>query len=171
MVEGRNAIYDIRSSTSTDDDLPRSIRALGDELRVIHSKEDPATLTVVVEGAAKTLDPICRDDIYHIVREALRNSFRHAKAEKYRSGGCVWEEIASSANPGTMERASIPNVLDQGGLAGHWGMAGMRERAKRIGGRLVVWSELGAGTEVELSVPGSVVYGPSLPQTAFQSLP
>jgi hypothetical protein len=34
---------------------------------------------------------------------------------------------------------------------------------------LVVWSELGAGTEVELSVPGSVVYGPSLPQTAFQS--
>ena len=55
-----------------------------------------------------------------------------------------------------------PKVLAQGGLAGHWGMAGMRERAKRIGGRLVVWSELDAGTEVELSIPGSVVYASSL---------
>jgi hypothetical protein len=34
----------------------------------------------------------------------------------------------------------------------------MRERAERIGGRLRVWSRPGAGTEIELSVPGHVAY-------------
>jgi len=169
MVEGRNAIYDIRSSTVGDDDLAHAIAALGDELRANHyGKEDPATLSVVVEGTAKTLDPICRDDIFHIVREALRNSYRHAQAKN------VEAEIAYGKRSLRVRirddgKGIDPKVLDQGGLAGHWGMAGMRERAKRIGGRLVVWSELGVGTEVELSVLGSVVYGPSLPQTAFQS--
>jgi signal transduction histidine kinase len=34
----------------------------------------------------------------------------------------------------------------------------MRERAKRIGGEMDIWSELGAGTEVELRIPGSIAY-------------
>jgi hypothetical protein len=35
----------------------------------------------------------------------------------------------------------------------------MRERAKSFGGKLEVWSEVGAGTEVELTVPGAIAYG------------
>ena len=35
---------------------------------------------------------------------------------------------------------------------------GMRERANSIGGKLEIWSEQGAGTEVELIVPASVAY-------------
>jgi hypothetical protein len=34
----------------------------------------------------------------------------------------------------------------------------MRERAQRIGARLDFWSEVGAGTEVELTVPASMAY-------------
>jgi len=34
----------------------------------------------------------------------------------------------------------------------------MRERAKRIGGNMDLWSELGAGTEVELRIPASIAY-------------
>jgi len=37
-------------------------------------------------------------------------------------------------------------------------LRGMRERAKLIGGKLTVWSELEAGTEVELSIPASHAY-------------
>jgi ligand-binding sensor domain-containing protein/signal transduction histidine kinase len=168
MVDGRNAIYDIRSSTVADDDLAHAISALGDELRANHhGKEDPATLCVVVEGTARPLDPICRDDIYHIIREALINSYRHSQAKK------IEAEIAYGKRSLRVRirddgKGIDPKVLDQGGLSGHWGMAGMRERAKRIGGRLVVWSELGAGTEVELSIPGAVVYASSLAETDFQ---
>jgi len=41
---------------------------------------------------------------------------------------------------------------------GHYGLPGMRERAKLIGGKLVVWSEVGSGTEVELRIPASAAY-------------
>jgi hypothetical protein len=34
----------------------------------------------------------------------------------------------------------------------------MRERAREIGAQLEMWSEVGAGTEVELRIPGSIAY-------------
>jgi hypothetical protein len=37
----------------------------------------------------------------------------------------------------------------------------MHERAKLLGARLDVWSQLDSGTEVELSVPASIAYAPS----------
>jgi signal transduction histidine kinase len=51
-----------------------------------------------------------------------------------------------------------PSVVEHGGRPGHWGLPGIRERAKQIGAQLEVWSELGAGTEIELSIPGSIAY-------------
>jgi nitrate/nitrite-specific signal transduction histidine kinase len=41
---------------------------------------------------------------------------------------------------------------------GHWGLAGMRQRAARIGGLLRISSSTKAGTEVQLSVPGNVAF-------------
>jgi len=35
---------------------------------------------------------------------------------------------------------------------------GMRERAKLAGGELAIWSEVDAGTEVELNIPAGVAY-------------
>jgi nitrate/nitrite-specific signal transduction histidine kinase len=49
-------------------------------------------------------------------------------------------------------------VARDGRRAGHWGLQGMRERAEAFGAHLDVWSEHGAGTEVELSVPARVAY-------------
>jgi signal transduction histidine kinase len=51
-------------------------------------------------------------------------------------------------------------VLAAGGREGHLGLRGMQERARLIGGKLDVWSELGSGTEVELSIPASKAYLP-----------
>ena len=48
-----------------------------------------------------------------------------------------------------------PAILSSQGSEGHYGLPGMRERATLIGGKLVVWSEVDAGTEVELRVPAS----------------
>jgi signal transduction histidine kinase len=51
-----------------------------------------------------------------------------------------------------------PEVLEEQGRAGHWGLAGMRERAELIGGQLEIWSQQESGTQVELSIPGSIAY-------------
>ena len=50
-------------------------------------------------------------------------------------------------------RGIDPQVV-RGGSDGHWGITGMRERAKRIGATLKIRSRADAGTEVELRVPG-----------------
>ena len=60
-----------------------------------------------------------------------------------------------------MARGIDPAVLANQGLEGHYGLRGMPERAALIGGKLAVWSEAGAGTEVELRLPASIVYATS----------
>jgi nitrate/nitrite-specific signal transduction histidine kinase len=49
-------------------------------------------------------------------------------------------------------------VLAVHGVEGLYGLRGMPERAALIGGTLAVWSEVGEGTEVELSIPARAVY-------------
>ena len=48
--------------------------------------------------------------------------------------------------------------LNEDGQPGHYGLRGMRERAKLLGGKLAVWSERDSGTEVELRIPASRAY-------------
>jgi signal transduction histidine kinase len=54
-----------------------------------------------------------------------------------------------------------PALLSMQAPEGCYGLGGMRERAAVVGGRLAVWSEVGAGTEVELRLPASTVYATS----------
>jgi len=61
-----------------------------------------------------------------------------------------------------------PGVLEGAERLGHWGLLGIRDRAKRIGARLDFWSEAGAGTEVELTVPASVAYAKSSDSGGFR---
>jgi len=54
---------------------------------------------------------------------------------------------------GTTERALTRRFLGGGSRAGHYGLPGMQERAKLVGGELAVWSEIDSGTETELTIP------------------
>jgi signal transduction histidine kinase len=47
-------------------------------------------------------------------------------------------------------------------------MPGMQERAALAGGQLAVWSELGSGTEIEVTIPASIAY--IKPASAGQSM-
>jgi len=51
-----------------------------------------------------------------------------------------------------------PAFLHKEGRAGHYGIPGMRERAKLLEGTLTVWTAPNSGTEVELSIPASRAY-------------
>jgi len=51
-----------------------------------------------------------------------------------------------------------PAVLTPGHRKGHWGLPGMRERALGLGAELQVWSQRNAGTEIQLSIAGSIAY-------------
>ena len=49
-------------------------------------------------------------------------------------------------------------------------MPGMRERANAVGGKLVVWSELETGTEVELRIPADAAYARLAKRSWFSEL-
>jgi signal transduction histidine kinase len=55
--------------------------------------------------------------------------------------------------------AGIAPAILEDGRPGHYGLPGMRERAAEIGAKLDIWSGIGTGTEIDLSIPGSIAYG------------
>jgi signal transduction histidine kinase len=158
IIEGRDAIQNLRSSPTAGSDLAEAVTALGEELAGPPSGEkSPATFRVSIEGAPRDLDPILRDDIYRIAREALRNAFHHAQANKIEAE-IMYGHRLLRLRIRDDGKGIDPKHLDAG-RDGHWGLPGMRERAQQIGAQLDMWSQAGAGTEVELRIPGSIAYG------------
>jgi signal transduction histidine kinase len=153
IAEGRVAVYDLRSSATLTNDLAEAVNAVGNEL----SNGSGAAFNLTVEGPTKDLHPIIRDEIYRISREALSNAFKHAHAQN------IETEISYGSRAFRLrirdDGEGIPaEVLDQG-RAGHFGLRGIRERAKQIGAELTIWSRLGSGTEIELSLAATTAYG------------
>jgi signal transduction histidine kinase len=51
-----------------------------------------------------------------------------------------------------------PAIMDAGGKPGHWGLLGMRERAKQMSAKLSIESPSGNGTRVTLCIPARIAY-------------
>ena len=157
ITEGRDAVQGLRSSTVETNDLARSINTLGEELAADPANHESPAFRVMVEGDPRELHPILRDEIYRIAAEALRNAFHHAAARQ------VEVEIRYDNQQFRLRvrddgKGIDPAVLSGQGPEGHYGLPGMRERGNLIGGKLVIWSEVGAGTEVEVRIPAAVAY-------------
>jgi len=157
IAEGRDAVQGLRMSTVEKNDLAVAIRTVGEELASAASTQPSPNFNVVVEGASRNLHPILRDEVYRLAVEALRNAFRHAAAQN------VEVEIRYDEKYFRLrvrdDGKGIPSdVLSGDGREGHYGLPGMRERAKLVGGKLAIWTELDGGTEIELNIPGARAY-------------
>lgn len=161
IAEGRRAVFDLRSTTAVPTDFPQAVRSLVDEF----ATENSAVFHLVVEGAGRDLNPIIRDELYFITREALRNAFSHARAQHIEAEITYGERAFRLRIRDDGE--GIPTQILEEGRPGHYGLSGMRERAKQVGGKLDFWSRAGAGTEIELSIPGSNAYRTSAARPLF----
>jgi signal transduction histidine kinase len=156
IVEGRDAIQNLRSPAFTDE-LVHALTTLGEEFAgAREGGTGSATFRLSIEGVPRSLHPIVGDDIYRMAREALRNAFRHAQANKIEADITYGKRLLRLRIRDN-GKGIDPKLLETG-RAGHWGLPGMRERAQQIGAKLDIWSECGRGTEVELSIPGSIAY-------------
>ncbi len=159
--EGREAIQGLRSPPVGTNDLALAVKALGEELAAEESNQNSTILQVEVEGTPRNLHSNLGDEIYRIIAEAMRNAFKHAQARRIevRIRHDERELRVRVRDDGT---GIEPKFLSEGGRPGHFGLLGMRERAKLLGGNLAVWSEFDSGTEVELSIPASIAYKPAV---------
>ena len=125
---------------------------MGEEL----AAQDSAAFHLVVEGPTRDLHLIVRDELYRIAREALRNAFGHAAARHIETEITYGERMFRLRIRD--DGQGVPPEMLEAGRPGHYGLPGMRERARQIGAKLEIWSRAKAGTEIEVSIAGSTAY-------------
>ena len=168
ITEGREAVQGLRASTVESNDLAQAITTLGEQLAA--ETGNAAGLHVEVQGTPRNLHPIVRDEIYRIASEALRNAFRHAEAQQ------IEVEFRYDARQLRLRirddgKGIDPAFLTAQGHTGHFGLHGMRERAKVVGGKLTVWTAAESGAEIELIVPAARAYAAPRRRSWFAEKP
>jgi len=147
LVEGRSHLTGLRAPASQVAALGEVLRRAGEDLSEAHGIAFSATL----RGDESPLPDCVFHEARHIGAEALANAFRHARAHR------VHLQLLQTATRLVMEveddgDGMPPTREYSAGRTGHWGIAGMRERARTIGGRFTLASAPGEGTLVRLEV-------------------
>lgn len=152
LGQARDRVLDLRAADRAED-LEAALSKLA------QGGEGGPPVGVFVEGHPRALDEIAADEVLAIVGEAVANARGHAGA------GCI--EIRVSFGPRRLTvsvvddgRGMAPEILRAGGRHGHFGLAGMRERARTLNGRLVVDSRQGKGTRIVVTIPARTAYVP-----------
>jgi signal transduction histidine kinase/ligand-binding sensor domain-containing protein len=155
IEEGRTAVRGMRLTQTDSSDLEKSFS----RIRAEAIADEPANFRVLVEGPARALHALVRDDVYRIGREAIINAFRHSRATN------VEVELRYSDRDLRLfvrdDGCGIEPQILRHGREGHWGLSGIRETAERIRAKLRLQSRLGEGTEVELTVPAEIAFAAS----------
>jgi signal transduction histidine kinase len=168
ITESQDAIENLRSTAKTDGDIAQSVKMLGEDLVAFpQSDDDSPTFGLTVEGKQRALNPLIQDEIYGIAREVLRNAFKHAQSRRIEVE-ILYDKDQFRLRVRDDGKGMDPQVLEKGRRPGHWGLPGVRERAQQIGAKLDIWSEAGAGTEVQVAVLAKAAYQIASPRSRFR---
>jgi signal transduction histidine kinase len=146
--EARQSIWDLRSPKLRSTDLIAALRQAGEQA----TSGGDVGFTMTISGTPRRCPDKTEEQLLRIGQEAILNAVRHAQAQQVRV------ELIYS------DESVVLRVLDDGRgfdpelaaeAEGHYGLVGMKERAKEIGGGFKISSGLGRGTQIEAVVPAS----------------
>jgi len=142
LADSRAAIDDLRAFPAS---LPEAMRAKIE--RFIQATGLPCELRLVLKNTVPP--PQTSDHLLSVLNEALANVTRHAQASHVRV------RLEAINNHLELEiwddgRGFDPEIVTG---VGHYGLLGMRERARLVGGILEIESRTGQGTRIRLIVP------------------
>jgi signal transduction histidine kinase/ligand-binding sensor domain-containing protein len=154
LGQARDRVLDLRVAERTED-----FEAALSKLAQGQDRGGGPPVSVFFDGPPRALDEIASDEVLRIVGEALANARAHAQA------GHIEIRVQFAARRLTVSvvddgQGVAQDILRDGGRPGHFGLAGMRERARAVHGRLVLDSQAGAGTRVILTIPARAAYAP-----------
>jgi len=152
LAQGRSALTTLRKTETNVDDVLEAITQVSQRF------VDPARLLsklIVVDSDLQLNAPVA-EEIIQIGREATRNALQH-------TAGAVQVIISQSIEYLSFvvkdSGSGINEQLLQLGVAGHFGITGMKERATRIRAELKIEpNPTGRGTLIQLKVPGQLAY-------------
>ena len=152
LADSRDRIMGLRQHRPDHLDVHDSIETLGR-----HRAGTGATaFALCISGTARELREECREELYSIAAEAMRNAFRHAHASRvdvtitYESA----QLIVDICDDGT----GLPVEFRAGGRPGHGGIRGMHERVRILGGKLTLDEGRSRGTRVLLHIAATAAY-------------
>ena len=147
LADSRAAIDDLRAVAA---DLGAAVREKTE--RFTQATGIPCTLELAM-GAGQVVAANVSDHALHVLSEALANVARHAQATQ------VTVRLLLQDHQLTLEVCDNGQGFDaaQPVDAGHYGLLGMRERARLSGGTLTIASAAGEGTCVRFVAPGEVM--------------
>jgi signal transduction histidine kinase len=153
LVEGRTRVTALRRSAQERRDFTAAVKLLAEQA----AEDATSDVRVTVEGESRLLHPVVAEEALRILAEALANALRHANAR------VITIEIIYSRRELVVRlvddgRGFSADVLDAAAKDGHWGLAGMRERAEKIRAQLEISSRPSAGTSIELKMRASIAY-------------
>lgn len=122
-----------------------------------HASHPGMKLIASIEGHERKLNREIFEEVSFIMKEAMCNAYAHSEGNlltvrlDYRHDALFLEVHDNGAG---IDRA----ILDAGERPGHWGLIGMRERAKQMSAKFSIESQSGSGTRVALSIPARIAY-------------
>ena len=143
LEEARRSVLDLRAAPLEGRTLAQAVTAL----TAATGADDPH-VTTEITGAAQPLPVRIEVGIYRIIQEALANIRRHAHARN----ATIRLEITPDALT-AMVSDDGRGFNPERGLHGHYGLLGIRERARLLGGEAQVRSARGRGARIEVRIP------------------
>jgi signal transduction histidine kinase/ligand-binding sensor domain-containing protein len=152
IIEGRDRVRSLRA-VSSEAQLADIFNAAAERLHLTPAID----FRLMVEGTAKDLDSSVVEELAQMGNEALFNSLRHARCSniEVRIVYAARNLRVSFSDDGV---GIDPAVLANGRREDHFGLTGMRERAKRINAGFALRSAPDTGTTIEVTVPARVAY-------------
>ncbi len=152
IQEARLRVRALRMEKGQADSLYAAIKIEGEQM----AKTYRAHFAIECHGKQRSLQVVCQEEMTGIAKEALANAFRHAEASQ------IIAEIHFHARGLTLRvsddgRGIDADVLQRMMRPDHFGIPGMRERARVIGADFTIASP-SAGTIVTAYVPARIAY-------------
>lgn len=150
QTDARDFVWDLRDASRHEAPLDVALRALVDHLQV----NTATPLQFQKEGETPAVPPLVQHHLLRIAREAVNNAIKYAQASRIDvtlriSAGALQLAIADDGKGFDLGEADA--------LEGHFGLRGMRERAKKLGTELAIHCGPGNGTRVGLTLALPVV--------------
>lgn len=151
--EGRDQLMNLRANHAGDGALALALGAAGDAACAQHG----VAFTLREYGTRRALQACAQNELLAIAKEALANALRHS------GSGTVEVQLTYGAAGFTLEVRDHGKGMDDAlhhaaQRQRHWGLTGMRERAARIGGKLLIDSAPGAGTAIVATLRARLAY-------------
>jgi signal transduction histidine kinase len=142
LQETRRALKSLRASPLDDLGLALALRKLAEETAARANLQ----LFLSLPERLPALSPDVEQCIYRVAQEAVANAAHHANAHTLTVQLSVVEPDVRLL----VRDDGLGFDVGQGEASGHFGLPGMRERARLVGGQLTIDSQPGQGTTIRL---------------------